>query len=1024
MNKTHSRCFVRPLLYALALAGVVAYSSLTFAQNSISINFSAGSFNTMATGSTFGAVPVDGQYWTITTAATGTAANLNSTAGATSATLVWNSKNTYRNNLDFNNTNNNALFKAYLDDGDANNLARFTVSNIPYDFYDVYLYSSTDTAKQYHANFINGIQYSGSTGATAPGTAVWGTSTNQGTGVVITPTEATNYLKVSGQVLSTLTVFSGGGNTEPARGSIAGVQIVDATPADFNIHTIPFAAATGTITATDENSYNGININNTSGGNLALTLNGTLSLTPNNTMSVIKAEAGSAEIAISGGTINFAENSLLKTNGNTFNISSGLSGNGILNTSGDIILNNNYSGFTGTYAIGDGSVTFNTTQNSSTITNTIGGSGTLKLKASDESLKGHFGFRGATLSGFTGTVDITGARMYIDSQDDLGSTAGVTVNVNSTGQLYVVGNATSGKNVINIAGNGWNEIAGRLGALRIESGGNLGGTVNVLSEGARICTYSSDGTLSAALTGSGTLTKTGSKTLTYSGNYANYTGKLYVSEGTLNFQSSNNSDAVYNNIFIDGGTFAFSSARYRMQFQAEFTNKGGTLNLGASELKLNNHLKDGSNTSYIKVGDNVTAASNVTGDFNLNGGTLTLSAGKDSVLNVSAQLWNSGSITKDGAGTVKFTGVNSYTTQTTINAGTLLVEGAGALGTGAITNNGLLQFNNITTTDGLTLEQAITGSGAITKSGTGIVKLTKGSAGPSGVTTITGGELQLAWQNAKTPGFVINGGTLNSSISSNFYLDGNNANPYMNVTEEGVTSYFTGKLNLHNSRIWTFDIAKDSTLNVSAVLSNRGGVTKTGEGTMVFSANNTYEGLTLVEEGTLVVNGNLPGAITINPGAILSGSGQIGQEVNINIGGYLSPKDSAANSIAFNSGLNNQGIWDEEILSAALYDTILVTGDAVFTNTSVLNILTANDYVPAPGDIFNIMTATDGTISGFDNWELLLAPSDRSLWDLNLINGGTVLQLSVASNPAVPEPSAWALLLLGAMGLMYFRRKR
>lgn len=214
----------------------------------------------------------------------------------------------------------------------------------------------------------------------------------------------------------------------------------------------------------------------------------------------------------------------------------------------------------------------------------------------------------------SGTLDLTSVRRQIGSQAQSGTSA-VTVNVNPTGQVFATLGTISG--TFNIAGGGRLEGAGCLGALRID-GSTLAGTVNVLAAGASVCTYSSDGTLSANLNGAGQLKKTGSKALTFSGSYANFTGKLYVSQGTLNFQSSNDSDADYNNIYIDGGT----------------------LNWGAQSL--NNRLCTGSAASFIKVGDNGSASSNVTGCLNLNGGTLNLSACENSTLNVSGNLDNYG----------------------------------------------------------------------------------------------------------------------------------------------------------------------------------------------------------------------------------------------------------------------------------------------------------------------------------------------------------------------------------------------
>ncbi|MDO4550151.1 MAG: autotransporter-associated beta strand repeat-containing protein, partial [Planctomycetia bacterium] len=82
-----------------------------------------------------------------------------------------------------------------------------------------------------------------------------------------------------------------------------------------------------------------------------------------------------------------------------------------------------------------------------------------------------------------------------------------------------------------------------------------------------------------------------------------------------------------------------------------------------------------------------------------------------------------------------------YSGGTTVDGdGLLQVQGAGTVGVGAITNNGTLQFNDITTEGGLTLSQVISGTGTITKSGTGTLTLS-GVNTYSGPTTVHGGTL-------------------------------------------------------------------------------------------------------------------------------------------------------------------------------------------------------------------------------------------------------------------------------------------
>ena len=102
-------------------------------------------------------------------------------------------------------------------------------------------------------------------------------------------------------------------------------------------------------------------------------------------------------------------------------------------------------------------------------------------------------------------------------------------------------------------------------------------------------------------------------------------------------------------------------------------------------------------------------------------------------------------LTKVGAGTVILTtATNTYTT-TLISTGTLQFgDGAvnGTVGSGAITDNATLAFNNPATQ---TVTNEILGTGALTKTGAGILVLSGGVANSySGTTTVSGGNLILS----------------------------------------------------------------------------------------------------------------------------------------------------------------------------------------------------------------------------------------------------------------------------------------
>ena len=130
-----------------ALLSAVASTSLisgAFAA-SIGVNFSGGDFGTpapLAATDTAGVVPQ--QNWNNEGGHSGSlAALVDSSGGAVSTTVTWSSGNTWANGDQSLGGANNALLSNYLDGG-SGGPATVSLANVPYAFYDVYIYTQRD----------------------------------------------------------------------------------------------------------------------------------------------------------------------------------------------------------------------------------------------------------------------------------------------------------------------------------------------------------------------------------------------------------------------------------------------------------------------------------------------------------------------------------------------------------------------------------------------------------------------------------------------------------------------------------------------------------------------------------------------------------------------------------------------------------------------------------------------------------------------------------------------------------------
>jgi hypothetical protein len=170
--------------------------------------------------------------------------------------------------------------------------------------------------------------------------------------------------------------------------------------------------------------------------------------------------------------------------------------------------------------------------------------------------------------------------------------------------------------------------------------------------------------------------------------------------------------------------------------------------------------------------------------------------------------------------------------------------------------------------------------------------------------------------------------------------------------------------------------------------------------------------------------------IVTNTGT-LGGNGTIGGVTTIASGGNLTSGSSGAGTLSFSAGLTLESgsTTTFQIHSTNDFTSINLTGGRVtYGGALVFNLI---NYVPVAGDEFTLFNMNGGaTESGnFASIEVgssYLADYSGGLWTGS--NAGVSYQFNDVTGQlsvqAVPESSTWALLGLGALGMMIVLRRR
>ncbi|HTR41167.1 MAG TPA: autotransporter-associated beta strand repeat-containing protein [Pseudomonadales bacterium] len=348
-------------------------------------------------------------------------------------------------------------------------------------------------------------------------------------------------------------------------------------------------------------------------------------------------------------------------------------------------------------------------------------------------------------------------------------------------------------------------------------------------------------------------------------------------------------------------------------------------------------------------------------------GSVLVNAAQDYTFSGTGQISGTTALVKTNTGTLTILTANTYSGSTTIGQGTLQLGNgttAGSLGANIVQDFGSLVFD---LPGNSTFANTVSGTGGLTQMGTGILTLTASNTYTGG-TTISSGTLQLntgAWFGS---GSVLDNGAL-----------------------------------LFNS---------SGPITVAAGINGSGSLALSGSGSVALTANNSYNGGTMVNSGTLLVNNSLGsgtgnGTVTVASSGTLGGSGTIAGAVIINSGGTLSPGNPIGTLTINNSLTANSGATLNFTLGTSS-DKIVVNGNLNLAGT--LNITNSSGFTTTTYTLISYSgTLTLGSLT------LNLPPSTTASIDTNTPGQvNLVVQTLSSAIPAFPGALGFGEFATGA----------